>query len=189
MTNEISKNTTALVRTKLEDIKKRLSKMEEAKNAGTKTNGMFHWNGRTRDTQSESKSINIFKTTSVVLLISILGFIMTRKKEYDEAAKKLKINPYPVFSWSGYSIDSWEDDIKTRINVITHESEVNRLIKLRDELSKYVSEEDRVNELLSQLDNYSAISEDAETIADTDCEVFEEIEDTKQTKQLKVSIL
>jgi len=148
MTKELSVNTTSKVRKTLKDIKKRLDEMTVAKDAGPRTNGMFHWNGR--EDQGQTNGISIPKITSVALLISILGFLLTRKEEYDKAANILDMDTFPVFQWSKYPIDAWEHDIKVRINIIGHSTEIEKLIKLRDELSKYVSEEDRVESLLSQ---------------------------------------
>ena len=151
MTTEISKNTANKVREKLESINKRLSDMTIAKDAGPRTNGIFHWNGREQQA-TPTGSVTINKVTSVALLISILGFLITRKSEYDLAADKLGINPYPVFKWSTYPLDAWENDIKAQINLITHSSEIEKLTKLKNELSKYVSEEDRVEALLAEID-------------------------------------
>jgi hypothetical protein len=153
MTTEISTKTADLVRTKLVKINEKLSQMELAKNAGPRTNGIFHWNGRADMPDSNTGSVNISKVLNVTLLISILGFLMTRKKEYDAAAEHLELNPFPVFMWSKYPLDAWENDIKAQINVILHSSELEKLTKLKNELSKYVSEEDRVNELLKQLED------------------------------------
>lgn len=149
--NELSKTTANLVRDKLEKINKRLSEMQIAKDAGPRTNGMFHWNGRDSQTNDLSKAVQINKVTSIALLISILGFLITRKKEYDEAADKLDLGTFPVFQWSKYPLDAWENDIKTQISLITHSTEIEKLTKLKDELSKYVSEEDRVMSILKQI--------------------------------------
>lgn len=150
MTKEISLPTKDKVRSTLASIKAKLDKMEEAKNAGAKTNGLFHWNGREGMEANTNNVVKINSITAVAYLISILGFILTRKSEYDLAAEKLEMGTFPVFKWSGYQIDAWENDIKARINTINHSSEVEKLTKLRDDLSKYVSEEDRVEELLKQ---------------------------------------
>jgi len=151
MTKELSVNTASKVRKALEDIKKRLDDMTVAKDAGPRTNGIFHWNGR-ENQNSGNNGIPINKIQSISLLISILGFLLTRKEEYDKAANLLDMNPFPVFKWSNYPIDAWENDIKSQINLITHSSEIEKLTKLRDELSKYVTEEDRVNSLLAQIE-------------------------------------
>jgi len=151
MTKELSSTITARVREKLDKINDRLSKMETAKNAGPKTNGIFSWNGREDVDSSNTGSIKINAVSNIALLISIFGFLLTRKAEYDLSAEKLDMVTYPVFTWSKYPIDAWENDIKARINTITHHDEIERLTKLKGELSKYVSEEDRVKELLSQI--------------------------------------
>jgi len=149
MTKELSVSVANKVRSKLEQINKRLGEMQLAKDAGPRTNGMFHWNGR--DDQPNGNAINITKVTSVALLISILGFLMTRKEEYDKAAFMLDLNPFPVFKWSKYPLDAWENDIRIQINLINHSSEIEKLTKIKEELSKYVSEEDRVMQILSQI--------------------------------------
>jgi hypothetical protein len=150
MTKELSISTTTKVREKLNLINQRLEKMQIAKDAGPRTNGIFHWNGRDQAV-SQTGSVEIKKVTSIALLISILGFLLTRKDEYDKAAERLDLNPFPVFLWSKYPLDAWENDIKAQISLITHSSEIEKLTKLKDELSKYVSEEDRVTALLEQI--------------------------------------
>jgi len=150
MTKELSTTTATKIRSALETIKKRLDEMTIAKDAGPRTNGMFHWNGR--EDQGQTNGIVIHKVSSIALLISILGFLMTRKEEYDKAAEALNLNSFPVFQWSKYPLDAWEHDIRVRINIIGHSTEIEKLTKLRDELSKYVTEEDRVNSLLAQIE-------------------------------------
>lgn len=152
MTKELSTTTANKVREKLTLINERLAKMEEAKNAGPRTNGIFHWNGRDGIETQGQKGVEIKSVTSISLLIAILGFILTRRAEYELAAEQLDLNTFPVFSWCKYPIDAWENDIKVRINTITHQDEVNKLTKLKEELSKYVSEEDRVMALLNQIE-------------------------------------
>ena len=152
MTTELSKNTKNAVRDALQKVNDRLAKMEIAKNQGPRTNGIFHWNGRVDQIPQPNGSVIINKVTAIALLISILGFLMTRKKEYDEAAKQLEMDTHPVFMWSKYPLDAWENDIKAQINLITHSSEIERLTKIKAELSKYVSEEDNVLEILKLLD-------------------------------------
>lgn len=152
MDNELSKRTKDAVRDALEKVNSRLAKMEVAKDQGPRTNGIFHWNGRADQTPQPNGSVVINKVTAIALLISILGFLITRKREYDEAAKSLEMDTYPVFMWSKYPLDAWENDIKAQINLITHSSEIERLTKIKTELSKYVSEEDRVMEVLKSLE-------------------------------------
>lgn len=152
MTKEISKETRQKVREKLEFVSKRLSEMASIKDAGPKTNGVFHWNGRIKTTEPQASSINISKIIDITLLISILGFLTTRKLEYDHAAKELQLSTFPVFTWSGYSLEAWKHDINSRICVITHSDEISKLEKVKAELSKYISEEDRIEELLNSID-------------------------------------
>lgn len=151
MTKEISKSLSDKVRSKLAEIKTRLDQMEIAKNAGPQTNGIFHWNGREGIENNTTSAIKISMVTSITLLLGVLGYLMTRKKEYEDAADRLDMNTFPVFKWSGYTFEAWENDIRVRINTISHSSEVEKLNKLYSELSKYVSEEDRVEELLKEL--------------------------------------
>jgi len=151
MTKEISKSLSDKVRSKLTEIKTKLDQMEIAKNAGPQTNGIFHWSGREGIENNTTSTIKISAVTNIALLLGIFGYLLTKRNEYEMAANRLDMDTFPMFKWSGYSLEAWENDIRARINTITHSSEVEKLNKLYSELSKYVSEEDRVEELLKEL--------------------------------------
>lgn len=147
----LPKTMVSQVRNKLELVSNKLKELEIKKENGPKTNGLFSWNGREGVTEN-SGTVNIHKVMSVSLLISILGFLMSKAAEYTVAAEELNLTTFPVFTWSGYNLDAWKNDIDVRISIISHESEVNKLKKVKEELSKYISEEDKVQALLDSIE-------------------------------------
>jgi len=132
-------------------IKAKMNKMEEKNQSGNKTSGLFHWNGRKGVTSELQNAIKINNCNEIALLLSILGFLITRKTEYDLAAETLEIKTYPAFAWSGFSLEDWQHDIDIRISVIMHSEEVKKLQEAERFLSQYVSTEDKVAEMLSNI--------------------------------------
>lgn len=135
-------------------IKAKMSKMEEKNQSGNKTSGLFHWNGRKGITNIDHTNvIKIMECKEVALLLSILGFLITRKTEYDAAAEALEIKTYPAFAWSGFSLEDWQHDIDIRISVIMHTEEVKKLQEAERFLSQYVSTEDKVAEMIKNIND------------------------------------
>jgi hypothetical protein len=148
----LKKQTTDRVKVALDVITKKLTAMEELQNSPSKTNGIFNWNGRTgNEVVQSSHNVDINEISNVAYLLSILGFIQTREKEYTEAAKTMEINPVPLFKWSNYSKDAWENDIKIRLSVLMQHEEIEKLTKQREFLAKYISEDDQVMAFLEDI--------------------------------------
>jgi hypothetical protein len=95
-----------------------------------------------------SKAINIHIEMSVRLLISILGFLIAKKSEYEAAAKVLKLKKFPMFAWCGFDFDAWSNDINTRILVLTNHEELKKLEETRSELSKFQSKDAQMMQLM-----------------------------------------
>jgi hypothetical protein len=150
MTQAISIDTRAKVKDALDLINEKLKAIEIISTSPLKTSGLFKWNGREEDPMyGNSPLIDINKLTNVSYLLSITGFLLTRHKEYDDAAKKLGLKAYPVFKWAGYEEDSWLNDIKIRISMIMQKDTLEKLQSQKTQLSQYISEDQRVEELLS----------------------------------------
>ena len=92
--------------------------------------------------------INIHAEMSVRLLISILGFLIAKKAEYEAAAKSLKLKKYPMFAWCGFDFDAWSNDINTRILVLTNHEELKQLEETRSELGKFQSKDAQMMQLM-----------------------------------------
>jgi hypothetical protein len=95
-----------------------------------------------------TKPINIHTEMSVRLLISVLGFLIAKKAEYETAAKTLNLKNYPMFVWCNFDFDAWANDINTRILVLTNHEELKKLEDTRNELSKFQSKDAQMMQLM-----------------------------------------
>jgi hypothetical protein len=95
--------------------------------------------------------IKIHTCNDVALLISILGYLVKQKEAYDKAAEIIGANNYPNFTWMGYGYELWEHDIKLRYNIITVFEKVNKLKLAKQELEKFLTNEDKLSLVLSTI--------------------------------------
>lgn len=133
---------------KLASIDAKLSKLKANAEATWRTNGEFKYNP-----YSSYAAINIHRNTDLYLLMSILGYILSKKNEIETAAKVLELDNYPNFTWCGYDADSWEHDIKIRVSVITHHEKIQKLKQAKVKLQSFLTEEDKLAIVLKELED------------------------------------
>lgn len=97
------------------------------------TNCAFRYNKET------SASINLQVCSDIEELLNILGFLIEKKNNFEEAQKLL--NTSLTFKWLGFSFDQWLSDIKTRIDKIQINSKKKELEDLETRLDKLISPE------------------------------------------------
>ena len=103
------------------------------------TSGMFKF-----ATQQQSDGINIRKLSNIEMLLKILGFLITKKNEYDTAAKMLGLKTYPVFEWGGFTFEAWKNDIEIQVVTITKTNELETLNTTVKELTQHLSSDTRI---------------------------------------------
>jgi len=84
-------------------------------------------------------------------LIGLYSSICAKEKAYEQAAKDLELNPYPEFSVNGFTSSDCKEDIKLRINILSHQEQLDKLNKAKELVSKFLSEEDQKRIALEQL--------------------------------------
>lgn len=156
MTDKIAKNK---VPNALEVIDLKLQALKDVSDASPKTNGEFRWNPN----YNNGNSIMLHYVKDISLLINIHQYIRTKDEEYKKSAEILGVKEYPVFTWLGFSFEAWDHDIKQRIAIVTTHKEKKRLLDAKRKLENFLSEEDRLNMVLSELglDNEVDVSDDA----------------------------
>jgi len=150
----LKKETSEVVKLALDKVAKRIAEMQSIIDSPSKTNGMFNFNGREgaeAGGSNDSNKIDINKVTKVSYLVSILGFIQTREREYADAANSIGLKSVPVFKWASYSVEAWENDIKVRISFLTQHEELQKLQKQREFLAQYISKDDQVMAFISEI--------------------------------------
>ena len=134
----------------LEIVKTRLANLKEISTSPMKTSGSFSW----RNEASDSQRIDIFKCTSILLLVRILGFLKRQEEDYIMGAKEAGLTTYPPFQWNGFTYDLWKSDIILRSRILTQKEEEDKLQKAISTLSKYMSEEDNLQKDLEDVSGW-----------------------------------
>lgn len=144
----MSKKTTTAI-AKIEDVPQVLSlldqeiaKLKTISESIYKTAGVLEGFG---DLKQETKIENLIRAFS-----SVKG----REKAYDDAAKHLGLTTYPAFSVSGGNTADWEQDIRLRIDIITHKDKLDKLTEYKDKMSKFLSADDQKAMLLKEMTDY-----------------------------------
>lgn len=120
----------------IKEVAKQKAEISKAERPNWKTNCAFTYiegnlNGAT----------NLHVQSNVKELISIAGFLLEKAEAYGKAASALGLNSPPSFTWSGFSVDDWLEDIRTRINKLQIASKKEKLEKLEFRLNAIISPE------------------------------------------------
>jgi len=134
------------LQTVIDNLNTKIAKITAITNKTRLTNGKFHF--------GQAASANdIHKMVDVEQLLKILGFLITKKNEYETAAKMMGLNLYPAFYWSGYPFESWVNDIEIQIATVTNTSELEKLNSKVKELSQFLSNDTRILAALKEANN------------------------------------
>jgi len=100
------------------------------------TNGSFSYSeGRSND------SINIRVEKDVRTLISIGSFVRSREGVYAETAAILGVVDPPAFTWGGFTVEEWLNDLKVAISKSQVAARQKKLAELEARLNSIVSPE------------------------------------------------
>jgi hypothetical protein len=97
------------------------------------TNGSFSY------TRGSHDRVNIFIISDPAELIHILAFLGGTYTDYIHVIRELDLNV--EFSWMGYSIDAWNQDLKTRLAKIQISDKKKQLENLEERLNSLISPE------------------------------------------------
>lgn len=65
--------------------------------------------------EGSNQTINLHVEQDVRRLVDIAGFLLVRGDAYNRAATELGLASFPPFTWNGFPVAEWLEDIKTRI--------------------------------------------------------------------------
>jgi hypothetical protein len=89
---------------------------------------------------TKSGAVNLHLETDVKKLISIAAFLVERSSAYLAAAKNVfGIEKPPEFTWDGFSVNDWLNDLKLRVTKIRIVAEKQKLEALEARLQKIIS--------------------------------------------------
>lgn len=137
----------------IEEVKRRKSDIAKAERESFKTNCQFSYtDGKNPDT------INIHVESSVKNLICIAAFLREAESSYSSAAFNLGVDA-PPFTWSGFKVSDWLEDIKIRINKIQISNMRRGLEVLEARLNAIISDDLRtrmeLDAITQELDKYN----------------------------------
>lgn len=128
---------------KIEEVKKKYPYEENYK---PKTNLRFSFD------EDSDKAFNLRTIDDLGKLAKMTCFLNLISKEYESIQKQYDLVP---FTWMGYSVEDWNDDIKYILCKLKQKTEINKLNKAKEQLVQMYSqskkEENKINEILSSL--------------------------------------
>lgn len=89
---------------------------------------------------------------SIKSLVDIAAFLVKREEAYLEVAASLGVEA-PAFTWNGFSVADWMEDVKMRINKIQIASKKAKFEALEERLNKIISPELRAEMELEAIAN------------------------------------
>lgn len=117
------------------EIKKQKEEIGKADRPSWRTNCAFAY------VEGSSATQNIQVLSSVRDLICIVACLLDKRASYDHAAKLLGVENPPTFTWCGFTVEDWVEDLKLRINKIQIASKRKKLETLEARLNAVISPE------------------------------------------------
>ena len=131
--------------TLMNKVRAEISGMNEYLNIPNRTNGSFKY------APNSTNLINIHTQTSLAELLNVNAFLWGKERDYVQASSALGLTKFPVFTWCGYDLKSWQHDLKKRIAMIENESRYTELRKIEAELTTLLSQDDKLAILTEKL--------------------------------------
>ena len=88
--------------------------------------------------ENGSNTVNLHVESNIRNLICIASFLRDKVKSYKETAAELGVEA-PDFTWQGFSVSDWLEDVKLRINKVQIASKKKKLETLEERLNKIIS--------------------------------------------------
>jgi hypothetical protein len=134
------------VSTMYDMVLKMKTKLNDIKDINYKTNGLFRYNP-----SLNANGVKIQTENRIHVLLSVLGFILSKAEEYNNAAKTIELKEYPLFKWLDYTAAEWTHDIKLRIAFINHKDELAALSEAESTLADLLTKDERTDRKLNEL--------------------------------------
>ncbi len=122
----------------IKEVQNRKAEISKLERPNWKTNCSFSF------VEGSSTTVNIHVESNVKNLIGYAAHLIEKERSYNSAATTLGLDgaeSVPPFTWSGFSVNDWLDDIKTRINKIQISFKKKKLEILESRLNAVISPE------------------------------------------------
>jgi hypothetical protein len=124
-------------------IKQLMDKVEEQKaSLGTRKKHVLNTNGIFKYDENATYYININTVCDSIVFVNALGFLLSNRNQYEQAADRLNIK-VTAWKWLGFTLQEWEEDFKARIEQIEYDKKKKQLDATKAKLDTLVSEEAR----------------------------------------------
>jgi hypothetical protein len=130
----------------IEEVKRRRAEIAKADRPQWLTNSAFSF-----VEGMSSQVINLKVVSNIRDLIMIAAFLKERETHYAGAAKELGVESPPAFTWNGFSVSDWIEDLKTRIAKIQIATKQQKLAALESRLEAVISPELRRDMELAEI--------------------------------------
>lgn len=118
-----------------EQIKLKKEKLDSIKKFTPKTNCILNWNDK-------KINIQVLKKNELILLASMLH-------SYNMSSKNLGFN----LVMSGYDVQDWIDDIKSKLDILTINEERSKLEEMEIKLMELLSNEKKVELEINKIES------------------------------------
>lgn len=125
-----------VVQALIDVVAERKQEISKAEKPNWKTNCTFAFS---EDAQPGQR-YNIQTITDVSRLVGMLAFLMGQEENFKKAAKALNVST-KNFTWLGYSVEDWKEDLDTRITKINISKKKKELEEIEARLDKLISPE------------------------------------------------
>lgn len=120
----------------INEVKKRKAEITKLNKPNYKTNCAFSFvEGNT------SNVMNLHVEASVANLVKAIAFLYGRHSNYNKAVIDCGIIDAPPFTWNGFTLEDWVEDMKTRIAKIQISTKQKQLDLLESRLNAVISPE------------------------------------------------
>ena len=92
----------------IEEVKRRRAEISKAERSTWLTNSSFAY------VEGSSNTVNIKVITDLKVLIAIAAFLKGQEANYKAAAVELGVESPPSFTWGGFSLSDWMEDLMLR---------------------------------------------------------------------------
>lgn len=119
----------------INQVKLQKKDIERAERSSFATNMLFSY------TENPQAGVNLNVESSVRNLICIAAFLKERQRAYAETAAEMGVIDPPAFTWMGFGVKEWTEDVRTRIGRIQIQAKKRKLEGLEERLNRIISPE------------------------------------------------
>lgn len=132
----------AQIKNLLEVVEKKKKELGDKPTRTSITNGLFKYDDR--------NTVNINTVNDATVFVEILSFILDRKKTTEEASKRLGVEA-KKFEWAGFTLEQWEEDFKSRVELIKWNQKKKDLDATNKKLKELISEDGKTAMALEEI--------------------------------------